>query len=65
MLDEEKIQRLDGPVRENNPEVVPTRSAELLHGFEWVTMDLNDEKQVIIFKFYRLRGFSLTKHYIL
>lgn len=33
MLDEEKIQRLDGPVRENNPEVVPTRSAWLRMGY--------------------------------
>lgn len=50
MLDdrEERAQRPDGPVREQNPKVVSARGIELLDGFEWVTIDPNDEKQVIV-----------------
>lgn len=50
MLDdrEEQAQRSDGPIRERNPEAVPSQSVELLDGFEWVTANLNDEKQVIV-----------------
>lgn len=49
MLDdrEEQAQTPDGPVREKNPQVVPARGIELLDGFELVTVDLNNEKQVI------------------
>lgn len=48
MLDEVEFQRPDGPVREKNLEVIPTRGAEFSDDFEWITMDLNDGEQVII-----------------
>lgn len=44
--DEEGALKPDGPVRDTNPEVVPPHGVELLDGFEWVTMDLNDPKHV-------------------
>lgn len=37
-------------MRERNPEVIPPQGVGLLDGFEWVTMDLNNEKHVRIFK---------------
>ncbi|KAL7276479.1 glycylpeptide N-tetradecanoyltransferase [Rhizina undulata] len=45
-FDEEEAMKPDGPVRLKNPEVVPLEGAELLPGFEWVTMDLTDENQM-------------------
>lgn len=44
--DEEGALKPDGPVRDTNPEVVPPHGVELLDGFEWVTMDINDTKHV-------------------
>ncbi|KAH0606315.1 uncharacterized protein H6S33_003976 [Morchella sextelata] len=45
-FDEEGALKPDGPVRDTNPEVVPPHGVELLDGFEWVTMDLNDPKHL-------------------
>ncbi|KAI5778522.1 acyl-CoA N-acyltransferase [Geopyxis carbonaria] len=45
-FDEEEATKPDGPVRLKNPEVVAPEGAPLLEGFEWVTMDLNDEAQM-------------------
>lgn len=41
--DEEKP---DGPIKVKKLEDVPKEGTQLLDGFEWVTMDLNDEAQV-------------------
>lgn len=49
MEDEPESQKPDGPVRVLKIEDVPTTGAELVDGFEWDTMDLNDEKQVNYF----------------
>lgn len=44
-LDEEE-DRPDGPIKVKTLDDVPKEGAQLIEGFEWVTMDLNDEKQV-------------------
>ncbi|KAI5818487.1 acyl-CoA N-acyltransferase [Pyronema omphalodes] len=48
---------VDGPVQAENP-VVPTEGSAMLEGFEWVTLDLNDEAQLK--EVYEL----LTGHYV-
>jgi glycylpeptide N-tetradecanoyltransferase len=47
----------DGPVQAENP-VVPTEGSAMLEGFEWVTLDLDDEAQLK--EVYEL----LTGHYV-
>jgi hypothetical protein len=45
-IDEPELDLPDGPVRETKPEDVSQEGAQLVEGFEWVTMDLTDEAQV-------------------
>lgn len=47
LSDEPETEVPDGPIRQTNPEDVPTEGAALLEGFEWVTMDLSDDAQVM------------------
>ncbi|KZF26226.1 Glycylpeptide N-tetradecanoyltransferase [Xylona heveae TC161] len=48
----------EGPIKIIDPEKVPSDPAPLIEGFEWVTMDLNDEKELE--EVYDL----LTYHYV-
>ena len=36
----------EGPIQKVDPEKVSKESPRILEGFEWVTMDLEQEKQV-------------------
>ena len=40
----------EGPIKIINPEEVPKEPRALHDGFEWVTMDLEDQKEVRIFE---------------
>lgn len=57
-FDEPESQISDGPVRVQKLEDIPATGAELIDGFEWDTMDLNDERQIN--EVYEL----LTHHYV-
>jgi hypothetical protein len=46
--DEPELDVPDGPVKETKLEDVPKEGAQLIEGFEWVTMDLTDEAQVLL-----------------
>lgn len=49
---------VDGPIKEIDIEKVPKQPSEMYPGFEWVTMDLEDEKELE--EVYEL----LTNHYV-
>lgn len=55
---DEKGQMVEGPIKVINPDEVPKQPDPLLDGFEWVTLDLTDEKQLQ--ELYEL----LTNHYV-
>lgn len=48
----------DGPIKVIDPDTVPKEPSKLHDGFEWVTMDLTDEKELE--EVYEL----LTGHYV-
>lgn len=37
----------EGPIKVIDPESVPKEPPPMTEGFEWVTMDLTDEKEVM------------------
>ena len=45
-LDETPQQIEEGPIKMIDPDKVPKDPPPMLDGFEWVTMDLTQEKQV-------------------
>lgn len=55
---DEKGQMVEGPIKVINPDEVPKQPDPLLEGFEWVTLDLTDEKELQ--ELYEL----LTNHYV-
>ncbi|EEP77906.1 glycylpeptide N-tetradecanoyltransferase [Uncinocarpus reesii 1704] len=55
---DEKSSAADGPIKEVNVEDVPKNPDPLVEGFEWVTLDLNNEKELK--EFYEL----LSDHYV-
>lgn len=57
-FDEDKTAVQDGPIKIIKPEEVSKEPDPLLDGFEWVTLDLTDEKEIA--ELYDL----LTNHYV-
>ncbi|KAI9680389.1 MAG: glycylpeptide N-tetradecanoyltransferase [Trizodia sp. TS-e1964] len=55
---DEPAQGEDGPIKVIDPEMIPKEPYPLVDGFEWVTMDLKDEKELK--EVYEL----LTAHYV-
>ena len=45
-VDEEPKKIEEGPIKVIDPETVSKDPPPMTEGFEWVTMDLNEEKQV-------------------
>ncbi len=46
--DEAPQTREDGPIKIIDPEQVSREPRDLIEGFEWVTMDITNEKEVSI-----------------
>ncbi len=45
-VDDEPKKVEEGPIKIIDPEAVPKEPPPMTEGFEWVTMDLTDEKEV-------------------
>lgn len=57
-FDEQGYAVIDGPIKEINVDEVSKTPDPLIEGFEWVTLDLDDEKELK--EFYEL----LSEHYV-
>ena len=44
--DDEQKKVEDGPIKVIDPTMVPNEPPPMTEGFEWVTMDLTDDKEV-------------------
>ena len=48
----DEVQQIEeGPIKIIDPEVVPKEPPPMYEGFEWVTMNLTDSKEVSFFSF--------------